>query len=332
MQNTYVPEGLLLSTARNRELTASLDGLRRAMAEGAVLEGTASLCDAGLCLHVRFPALPDVEGIIPREDAVFARPGEAVKDIAILTRVGKAVCFKVLSVGEPDEIGQVTVLLSRRAAQEECAARYLSGLVPGDVIRGRVTHMESFGAFVDAGCGLSSLLSVDAISVSRINHPRDRLCVGEVIWAAVRSVDAAGRIFLSMRELLGTWEQNAARFRAGQTVVGTVRSVEDYGIFIELAPNLAGLAELRDNDRHAVEGLVGRPAAVFIKSILPERMKVKLVLIDRSIDGSIDGSVTEGRGAPRVEYFVTGDTTPHMDRWVYSPPGACKRVETVFGG
>lgn len=322
METAYLPEGLLLSSARNRELTSSLDGLRRAMETGTVLEGTASLCDASLCLHVRFPALPDVEGVIPREEALFARPGEMIKDIAILTRVGKAVCFKVVSVGEPDEIGQVTVLLSRRQAQEECARRYLSGLVPGDVIRGRVTHLESFGAFVDAGCGLSSLLSVDAISVSRIDHPRDRLRTGEVIWAAVRSVDASGRLFLSMRELLGTWEENAARFRAGQTVTGIVRSVEDYGIFVELTPNLAGLAELRDNDRAAATDMVGHRAAVFIKSILPERMKVKLVLID--------GSSSDPPPEPRFDYFITGETVSHIGRWVYSPPHALKRVETVF--
>ena len=61
----------------------------------------------------------------------------------------------------------------------------------------------------------------------------------------------------------------------GQTVAGVVRSVEDYGIFVELAPNLAGLAELKD-------GVVaGQTAAVYIKNIIPERMKIKLVIIDK---------------------------------------------------
>ncbi|MCQ2429731.1 MAG: S1 RNA-binding domain-containing protein [Clostridia bacterium] len=323
MENQYLPEGLLLGTARCRELTESLAGLRRAMEEGAIVEGMAVMCDASLDLHVRFPALPDAEGIIPRREAVFARPGETVKDIAILTRVGKAVACRVLSVGEPDEAGQVRVLLSRRLAQEECAARFVSALMPGDVIRGRVTHMEPFGAFVDVGCGLSSLMSVDAISVSRIDHPHDRLYNGQLIWAAVRAVDASGRLFLSMRELLGTWEQNAARFRAGQTVVGIIRSVEEYGIFVELTPNLAGLCELRDCDRRRIEAMKGRTAGVFIKSIIPERMKVKLVLID--------GSAGDVPPQPRLDYFIRGDEVTHIDRWVYSPACAAKRVETVFG-
>jgi small subunit ribosomal protein S1 len=192
------------------------------------------------------------------------------------------------------------------------------------VIRARVTHLESFGAFVDIGCGIPSLLSVDSISVSRISHPRDRLYNGQMIWAVVKNIDrGTGRIFVSTKELLGTWEENAARFTPGQTVAGVVRSVEEYGVFVELAPNLAGLAEVRDCDKEAVHSLVGRTAAVFIKSIIPERMKIKLVLID-----AYRG---ESAPLPRLHYFIRGDETPHVDRWVYSPAGAKKRIETVFG-
>ena len=323
MEHTYLPEGQLLTTLRNREYTVSLAGLERAMDTGAIIEGTALLCDSDFNLHVDFPALPGVRGIIPRAEAVWSRDGEPAKDIAILTRVGKAVACKVTGL-EQQENGETVVHLSRRLAQAECAARYLDTLVPGDVIRAKVTHLENFGAFVDIGCGSPSLLSVDTISVSRISHPRDRLYNGQMIWAVVRSVDReTGRIFVSTRELLGTWEQNAARFTPGQTVAGIVRSVEDYGVFVELAPNLAGLAEVRDCDRDAVHSLVGRTAAVFIKSIIPERMKIKLVLIDAHRGEPVP--------LPRLHYFIRGDEVEHIDRWIYSPTGAKKRVETVFG-
>ena len=88
------------------------------------------------------------------------------------------------------------------------------------------------------------------------------------------------RIFVSHRELLGTWEENAARFSAGQTAAGVIRSIESYGIFIELTPNLAGLAELQDSRTSGLDLSPGRSATVYIKSIIPERMKIKLVLID----------------------------------------------------
>ena len=322
MERTYLPEGQLLPTARNRELTGSLIGLEAAMETGAIIEGTAVLCDTNFNLHVEFPSLPNVRGIIPRDEVALCRDGEQPKDIAILTRVGKAVACKVTGI-ENSPLGGCTVLLSRRLAQTDCAACYLDTLIPGDIIRARVTHMESFGAFVDIGCGMPSLLSVDAISVSRISHPRDRLYNGQLLWVAVRSIDRErARIFVSLRELLGTWEQNAARYSPGQTVAGIVRSVEEYGVFVELAPNLAGLAELRECDRVTTEALVGRTATVFIKSIIPERMKVKLVLID-TYQGEPSSHV-------KLPYFISGEDTSHIDRWVYSPTGARKCVETVF--
>lgn len=329
MENIYLPEGQSPVSGRNRETVTSLQGLEHAMETGAILEGAVLLCDHDFNLHVDLPHLPGVVGIIPREEAVYTRPGEAVKDIAILTRVGKTVCFKVTDLTYRD--GEVIARLSRRRAQADCLHNYLSALQPGDIIPARVTHLESFGAFVDVGCGLPALLSVDAISVSRIAHPRDRLYNGQLIRVVVRHLDRSfgthdadpGRIFVSMRELLGTWEENAARFQAGQTVAGTVRSVEDYGVFVELAPNLAGLAELRDpqHEREAVEAMIGRRAAVFIKSILPERMKIKLVLID-----AYKGDAPP---APRLTYFVPESVT-HIDQWVYSPAGAKRRVESLF--
>ena len=328
MERIYQPEGQLLQTTRNRELTESIAGLRRAMETGAIIEGMALVCDKSFSLLVEFPLLPGVRGVIPREEVAWMRDGTPIRDIAILTRVGKPVACKVIDIrtlpanGTDRMTSETIVILSRKEAQKECVCCYLDGLRAGDIIRARVTHLENFGAFADIGCGVTSLLSVDSISVSRIAHPRDRLYNGQLLWAVVRQVDEAGRIFLSTRELLGTWEENASQFLPGQTVAGIVRSVEDYGVFVELAPNLAGLAELRDEDRALATSLVGRTATVFIKSIIPERMKIKLVLID----------AWHGEPVPagQMRYYITGEDAEHMDRWTYSPVGARKRVETIF--
>ena len=212
--------------------------------------------------------------------------------------------------------------LSRRAAQEECLRHYLTTLRLGDILPAKVTHMEPFGAFMDIGCGVSSLLSVDCLSVSRISHPSDRLAVGDTVYTVVKAMDRSlERIFVSMRELLGTWEENAARFEVGQTVAGIVRSVESYGVFVELTPNLAGLAELREGNGDRSLATVGQPAAVYIKSMIPDRMKIKLVLID-SYRGALPRS-----GIP---YFIDCEKTRHLDAWRYSPASSQKVIETVF--
>lgn len=312
MQNQYLPEGLLLATAQNREAIASQAGLERAMIQGKILEAPAVLCDSEMNLYVD---LGSVRGYLPREEVAYCRAGEEVKQIAVITRVGKPICFKV--IGMHEERGMMTAVLSRRQAQIECRTAFLADLIPGDIIRTKVTHLEPFGAFVDIGCGIASLLTVDCISVSRISHPADRFTVGEYIPAVIRSIDRENdRIFVTHRELLGTWEENAAAFAPGQTVSGIVRSIEEYGIFVELAPNLAGLAEVKPHVR------VGDVASVYIKSIIPARMKIKLVLID-----TCPG---DGMPLPARRYFIDTAKIAHIDSWRYSPINCTKNVETIF--
>ena len=317
MKNTYLPEGCLLNTPENQEYISSISGLERAFVEGKILESTVSFCDSSFRLHIE---LNGMVGIMDKDEALFCREGEHTKDIAIITRVGKPIAFKV--IGFRRENGVIVAVLSRKKAQEECQGEYLASLKAGDIIPARVTHLESFGAFVDIGCGLSSLLAVDSISVSRISHPRDRLCVGEEIYVVVKSrEEQSGRIYVSMKELLGTWQENAGEFEVGQTVLGIVRSIEDYGVFIELAPNLAGLAEIRSDTRDTEIAKIGAHTAVYIKSILPDRMKIKLVLID-----TYRGSAPQSKH----RYYVDCEHTRHLSHWVYSPPTSNKLIETIF--
>ena len=317
MTNSYCPEGYLFGTRENREYISSRAGLERAKNEGRILEATALLCDSKMRLHVD---LYGTVGIIDKCEAVYCIDSAEVKDIAVITRVGKPVCFKVM--GFAVENGKEIAILSRREAQKECLSMYLNDLIPGDIVPAKVTHLDSFGAFVDIGCGIVSLLSIDCISVSRISHPSDRLCVGDKIFTVIKSIDHnTGRIFVSMRELLGTWLENAAEFEVGQTVAGIVRSVENYGVFVELTPNLAGLAEIREGTSDADIARIGEYAAVYIKSILPDRMKIKLVLID-----SYGGSAP----SQKLKYYVDCNSVSHLDRWRYSPPEAVKTIETMF--
>lgn len=317
MTNSYAPEGALFGTRENREYISTRQGLERAINEGKILEATALLCDSKMRLHVD---LYGMTGIIDKGEALWSADSKEIKDIAVITRVGKPVCFKVMGFARED--GREVAILSRREAQKECISMYLSDLIPGDIVRAKVTHLDSFGAFVDVGCGIISLLSIDCISVSRISHPSDRLSVGDSIFTVIKTVDRdTGRIFVSMRELLGTWEENASQFEVGQTVAGIVRSIESYGVFVELTPNLAGLAEIREGTSDASIARVGERAAVYIKSILPDRMKIKLVLID-----SYNGISPENR----LKYFVDCEKVSHIDSWRYSPHNASKLIETVF--
>ena len=315
--NYYPPEGTLLRTHENTSYISSISGLERAMREGKILEGVAFLCDEELNLHVDLCGL---KGIIPRDECLLTHEGEPIKDIAIITRVGKPVCFKVKSIEPQDDTYRV--ILSRREAQAECRNYYLSSLISGDIIPATVTHLDSFGAFLDVGCGVPALLSIDCISVSRISHPADRLSNGQKLYVAVKLNDTdSGRIYVTLKELLGTWEENACNLGVCQTVSGIVRSVESYGIFVELAPNLAGLAEHRLDNPITSSIQAGDRVSVFIKSIIPEKMKIKLVLIDAGENN------TE---RTTLSLFIDPSKTSHIDSWRYSPVNCQKTIETVF--
>ena len=305
----YKPEGFISAGTEPREYYYSQSTLEKAASTGKILEARVTLCDSEFSLHVD---LGSMKGKIPKDQAVYNVSGEETKDIAVITRVGKIVAFKI--IGFETENGETVAILSRREAQKDCLENHLMQLIPGDIIDARITHLEPFGAFVDIGCGVISLLSIDCISVSRISHPRDRFYAGMPIKAVIKSIDYEhSRIYVSHKELLGTWEENVSRFEIGQTVAGTVRSIEPYGIFVELTPNLAGLAEYRDGVN------VGQHAAVYIKNIIPEKMKVKLVLVD-----------AYGTGTPGDYHFEYYDMGTHIDEWIYSPEECERIVMTSF--
>lgn len=300
MNPTYYPEGMFPKSLRADEMTR--DQLKKACLEGTILEATAR---SATPQHDLLVDLGGIQGIIPRADTAIGIADGTVRDIAILSRVGKPVCFQIASVdGLYDP--RPTLLLSRKAAQQEALHYLLHDIPTGTVLPAVVTHLDRFGAFCDIGCGNVSLLSIEHISISRINHSRDRFQEGQHIFVAIGSQDPVlGRINLTHKELLGTWQENAQNFSVGETVVGVVRSVKDYGVFIELSPNLSGLAEYREDLRP------GDRVSVYIKAIVPERQKVKLIVI-RTLPQDVP--------LPPLHYYKTSGS---VQGWHYTRTPAC---------
>ncbi len=281
----FLPEGSLINTAVNKNAMSSLQGLKEAMMKEQILEGRAALCDKEHNLHIDLGVM---KGIIPRNEGAIGIDEGYVRDIALISRVGKNVCFMIDEIKRNEE-GRLYALLSRKKAQEKAKREYADCLEIGEIIDVKVTHMENFGVFCDIGSGLTALLPIEAISVSRIPHPSVRFFTGQSIKCVVSGRDDRGRITLSHKELLGTWEENAALFRIGETVPGIIRSVENYGVFVELTPNLAGLAEYNPDVKE------GMSAAVYIKNIIPERKKIKLIIVD---------TCEEKQPPSEIKYFI----------------------------
>ena len=303
----FYPEGWLFNSNENKKNMISPNNIVLSQTLGTILEGNVIMCDSEHNLTVDLGCM---KGVIPRDEGAIGIREGTTRDIALISRVGRPVSFIVTAV-KSDSFGRLYALLSRKAAQELCKASILENKRVGDIIDAKVTHLESFGAFCDIGCGNIALLPIDSISVSRISHSADRFKVGDNIKVIIKDISPDGRITLTHKELLGTWEENARLFSQGQTVSGVIRSIEEYGIFVELTANLAGLAEPKTNVK------IGQMASVYIKNIIPEKMKIKLIIIDSF--SSEYNSVSE--------YFYSGE---HIDSFTYSPPSCPKLIETKF--
>ena len=293
----------------NMELTENIDmeKIRNAANTGQVLCAKPLVYEKGVGLHFN---LGGFKAVMPVNETAFSPADVTVKEAAIITRVNKNVCFVVSDI-KNTATGTV-IYLSRKEVQKKAYNNYVAKLQPGDVIPCCVTHVDSFGVFCDIGCGITALMPIDFMSVSRINSPADRFYAGQNIFACVKNVDENGRIVLTHKELLGTWLENAQLFKRQSVATGIVRSIEEYGIFIELMPNLAGLAESCDGVK------ISDAVNVYIKSILPEKMKVKLVIISKA---------ENSMPSKEIEYFITEG---HIDFWRYSTDSGIKNIYTDF--
>lgn len=302
----YYPEGALVYSNDNISSFNSIESLKAAQKNEKILEGIAVCCDEHHNIIVSL--YNNFKGIIPRNEGALGILEGTTKDIALISKVSKPICFIIKEIKQDN-----TLILSRRRAQQLCYDNYISKLAPGDVVPAIVTHFEKYGSFVDIGCGFASLIPIAAISISRIEHPSDRFTKGQKIYAIVKSIEIDKKICLSHKELLGTWVENAQKFRAGETVCGIVRSITDYGIFVELQPNLAGLAE----NKEGIE--IGNTVSVFIKSLIPEKMKAKLAIVDCNPNAAKKPS--------ELKYFIKSG---HLRSWRYSPENCDKLIETIF--
>ena len=167
----FYPEGTNESLQRTFD---SLEDVKIAMMNGNVIESKVLLCDSDHNLHVD---LGIIRGVIPREEGAIGIDDGTTKDIALISKVNKFVCFTILGF-QRDDFGGTSAILSRKAVQLGCKMNFIDKLNVGDIIDAKVTHLEKFGAFIDIGAGINALIPIDMLSVSRISHPRERVFEG----------------------------------------------------------------------------------------------------------------------------------------------------------
>lgn len=235
-----------------------------------IYQGIVEKCDESYNLHVKLDN--GLEGVIPRKEVEALNLDEngLPKTNLCIGKVHKYVQFKI------KEKDGDNLIFSRKDAQKEVLNSVKTDLQEGQVVNGIVKNITPYGAFIDIGGGIVGLVHIEDLSVARIKTPYERIKIGQKLNIVIKSIDREqGRINLSYKEQFGSWEENANNFKVGMKTKGIIRETEKNknGIFIELTPNLVGMAEYQ-------EGLnYGEKIDVAIKKIDYDKKKIKLIVL-----------------------------------------------------
>lgn len=237
-----------------------------------ILQGLVKSCDEKYNLYINLGN--GITGIIPREEveAINLEKTGLPKTNLCTGKVHKFVQFKIKNIEDNEDI-----ILSRRDVQNQALNWVKNELKVGDKIEGIVKNIKPYGAFIEIGGGIVGLAHIEDLSIARIKSPYERLRIGQKVEVVVKSINREdGKIILSYKETLGTWEENAKKFVQGTRAKGIIRETEKNknGIFIELTPNLVGMSEYEEGLQY------GQIVDVYIKKIDIQKKKIKLSIIE----------------------------------------------------
>lgn len=183
--------------------------------------------------------------------------------------------FKIIEIDPQNR----QLILSRRelieAEEEEKREEALENLEEGSTVTGTVVRLTNFGAFVDLG-GIDGLVHISEIAHEHVEHPEDKLSVGEEIEVKILSVDEdRERVSLSIKELQpGPWDTVDEEFAAGTETTGIVKRIVDFGAFVELKPGVEGLVHISEMAHRHVD----TPHEVVSED---EEVQVKVLSVDQ---------------------------------------------------
>jgi small subunit ribosomal protein S1 len=274
----------------------AVQGARLAgLSEGEVVTGTVR----SLATYGAFVDIGGVDGLLHISDMAWSR----VKAAEDVLSVGDEIQVKILSVDA--ETKKISLGLKQLQPEpwEGAAATY----TVGQRIRGVVTRLMDFGAFVELEPGIEGMIHVSEMSwVKKVRKPSDMLKEGDVVEAVVLGVDAAGkRISLGLKQALGDpWTDVAAKFGVGSQVEGPVTRMATFGAFVEVAEGVEGLVHISEI---VADRRLNHPSDVLH---VGEVVKASVVAVDaekRQIKLSMKQLIPTGLGEYLEEHKV-GDT------------------------
>ena len=272
-ENVIVDRRVLLEEEREQKKQERIAALRPEM----VVQGTVrELRDFGA-----FIDLGGVDALLHVSDLAWGK----VKDVSSVLLVGDSLQVKVLKIEE----GGKRISAGLKQLTPDPWPLIAEKLSVGDRIKGPVTKLMDFGAFVELEPGVEGLVHVSEMSwARRVQHPKDLVSVGDIVDVVVLEIKATQRrISLGIKQALGDpWEKALEKFPAGKVLEGTVRNIAAFGAFVEISEGIEGLVHVSGfvEDRrinHPSEVVkVGEKVQVAVIEIDAVKRRLKLSMKD----------------------------------------------------
>ncbi len=227
--------------------------------------------------------------------------------------VGQVMRVKVLDANE----GAEKLIVSEKAVWEEEQSAVIAKYHLGDTVEGTVTALTDFGAFVKFDA-LEGLVHISEIAWQRIDHPRDVLAIGDAVKCQIIGIQGS-KIFLSMKKLIDDpWTHVGDKYHVGQLVRGKIIKANPFGFFVELDPDIHGLAHISELSAKPIKdplevAKVGDEVTWKIVSIEPDSHRLGLSLKTMNEPGETkdaEAPAGEATSQPETTAPAAEDSTP----------------------
>ncbi len=229
-------DGNIVISKRKADRIRGWEQLLASKKEGDVVEGKVlRKIKGGLLVDIGVPVF------LPASQVDVRRPGD-VGDF-----VGRTIRAAVLKI----DLERRNIVISRRklieVEREDARRNLLTQVKEGDIVKGTVTNIAEFGAFVDLG-GIDGLLHITDMSWGRVNHPSEIVRIGQEIEVKVLNIDREReKVALGLKQREPSpWEEIEKKYPVGARVHGSVVSLMSYGAFVRLEDGIEGLVHVSE--------------------------------------------------------------------------------------
>lgn len=228
-------EGIVQLSKVRADAMKGLDVIAKAKEEGTVLEGVVTGVVKGGVIVLS----NGVRVFIPASQATVRR------DEKLENLVKTNVKFKVIEVNEARGKAVGSIRQVATVERDEARQKFWDNVKVGDVFKGEVKSITSYGAFVDLG-GIDGMVHISELSWDRIKHPSEVVKVGDVLEVYVKDLDREkDRISLGYKkEADSPWVKFTENYKEGDVVKATVVSITSFGAFARIIPGIDGLIHI----------------------------------------------------------------------------------------